>query len=310
MSEFKVVSVNISQQKGTIKTPVDQIEINKYGVNGDAHAGDWNRQVSLLAKESMDRFEREAGRTLNFGEFAENITTEGIALHELAPLDTISIGDVKLEVTRIGKKCHGSSCAIYKEVGNCVMPKEGIFARVKQKGFIVQGSTGKVEPRQFKVHVITLSDRASRGEYEDRSGPAIIKRAESFFKSLNRKVFFEHTIIPDDPEALRLLIDHAEDTNADILFTTGGTGIGPRDFTPDVVRDMLDMEIPGVMEAIRLKFGAEKPHALLSRSIAGVAGQTLVYSLPGSVKAVDEYLGEIFKSLMHSIFMLHGLDMH
>ena len=94
------------------------------------------------------------------------------------------------------------------------------------------------------------------------------------------------------------------------MITTGGTGIGPKDFTPDVIRPMLDKEIPGLMDHIRLKYGAEKPNALISRSIAGVMGNTLVFALPGSVKAVNEYMEEILKSFWHMIYMLHGIDSH
>ena len=95
-----------------------------------------------------------------------------------------------------------------------------------------------------------------------------------------------------------------------MIFTTGGTGIGPRDFTPEVVKTVMDKEIPGIMELIRIKYGQEKPNALLSRGVAGVMGNSLIYSLPGSVKAVNEYMSEITKTLQHLIFMLFGLDVH
>ena len=94
------------------------------------------------------------------------------------------------------------------------------------------------------------------------------------------------------------------------MITTGGTGIGPRDFTHDVVRRLLDKEIPGIMEFIRIKYGTDKPAALLSRSVAGVMGKSLIFTLPGSLKAVNEYMAEISTSLMHMIHMLHGLDSH
>ena len=96
----------------------------------------------------------------------------------------------------------------------------------------------------------------------------------------------------------------------DAVFTTGGTGIGPRDITPDVIETMADRLIPGIMEHIRIQFGAEKPNALLSRSIAAVMGQTLVYALPGSVRAVSEYMGEILKTFEHALLMIHGIDAH
>ncbi|NQV02892.1 MAG: hypothetical protein HQ542_09615, partial [Bacteroidia bacterium] len=118
------------------------------------------------------------------------------------------------------------------------------------------------------------------------------------------------TLLPDDPDQLRDTLKDSIDAGTDFIFTSGGTGIGARDFTPDVVKPMLEKEIPGIMEMIRTKYGAEKYQALLSRSIAGVAGSSLIFTLPGSVKAVNEYMEEITKSLMHMVYMLHGLDAH
>lgn len=310
MNELKVISVNISEKKGTIKKPVDQIELFGQGVKDDAHSGNWHRQVSLLAKESVEKFEKQASRKINYGEFAENITTEGIVLHETSPLDRIYIGETELEITQIGKKCHGTSCAIFAEVGNCVMPKEGIFARVLKHGIVKAGMPLEYVPRVYRVQVITLSDRASKGEYEDRSGPRLVELLNAYFAELNNIVEVEHTIIPDDADALRVLLERAVQEQVDAVLTTGGTGIGPRDITPDVVKAFLDKEIPGLMEAIRLKYGMEKPNALLSRGVAGVMGNTLVYTLPGSVRAVNEYMEEILKTLKHLIYMLHGLDAH
>jgi MOSC domain-containing protein YiiM len=139
MDAIKVLSVNISEEKGVIKKPVDQIVITEKGIENDAHAGDWHRQISLLAKESIDNFEGVLGRKLEFGEFAENITTEGIVLYTMKPGDKLFIGDVEMEVTQIGKKCHGDGCAIFSQVGKCVMPKEGIFAKVIKTGSIKPG---------------------------------------------------------------------------------------------------------------------------------------------------------------------------
>ena len=147
MSDINILSVNISLKKGTVKKPVESIIIDKKGVVDDAHAGDWHRQVSLLGRESFEKFEKMAGRKLEYGEFAENITTEGIVLYETKPGDRFEIGEVVLEVTQIGKKCHGKGCAIYVEVGNCVMPKEGIFCKVITPGEIAQGSKMKYIPQ-------------------------------------------------------------------------------------------------------------------------------------------------------------------
>ncbi len=133
----KVLSVNISEKKGVIKQPVKQISLCETGIKNDAHAGKWHRQVSLLAAESITRFEKVLGRNLAYGEFAENITTEGLVLYKMSPGDIIKIGkDVVMEVTQIGKKCHGDGCAIFTAAGRCVMPKEGIFCKVIRNGNI------------------------------------------------------------------------------------------------------------------------------------------------------------------------------
>jgi molybdopterin adenylyltransferase len=310
MKQIKILSVNISEEKGTIKQPVDSIILTPRGIEQDAHAGDWNRQVSLLGMESIRKFEVDARRKVNPGEFAENITTEGLELWKMHPLDRFTCGETELEVTQIGKECHGTSCAIFKETGNCVMPKEGIFCRVINPGILRSGDVLEYHPKVFSVHIITLSDRASRGEYDDKSGPRIKELLEEFFTIRNSPLTTHHSLIPDDPEQLRGLLNLAKQEKTDLVFTTGGTGIGPKDFTPDVVKPLLDKEIPGIMEMIRVKYGAEKPNALSSRSIAGVMGQSLVFTLPGSVKAVNEYMGEILPSLNHLLLMLHGMDQH
>jgi molybdenum cofactor synthesis domain-containing protein len=307
---IKVLSVNISEKKGTIKKPVSSIHLNEFGVEMDAHAGAWHRQVSLLGIESIRKFADQAKRDVAFGEFAENISTEGIVLYELAPLDRLKVGETELEVTQIGKKCHGTGCAIFNEVGNCVMPKEGIFARVLKDGDVKSGDTIVLERKKFKVMVITLSDRASRGEYDDLSGPAIIRHLDTFFLE-NRWLYeIDYQLIPDDTDKLKALLTIAGTKHFDMVFTTGGTGIGPRDNTPEVAKLFIDKEIPGIMEAIRMKFGIEKPNALLSRGVAGLMGETFVYVLPGSVKAISEYMGEIIKTLRHLVFMHKGIDIH
>lgn len=310
MTKIKVLSVNTSEKKGTIKKPVESIELTGIGVVGDAHSGKWHRQVSLLATESIARFATEASRLIAPGEFAENITTQGLLLHECRPLDRFSNEEIELEVTQIGKKCHGDNCSIFREVGNCVMPKEGIFARVIRNGNLKAGNELVYQPKVINIHIITLSDRASAGEYSDKSGPQIKLMAETFFSGIRRQTAVSNYLIPDDPELLTKLIATAVSEQVDVIFTSGGTGIGPRDFTPETVRPMLDKEIPGIMEMIRVKYGTEKPGALLSRSIAGVSGKTLIYCLPGSVKAVTEYCREILPTIEHSIYMLEGIDNH
>ena len=130
---FKILSINISQKKGEQKSPVvTAVAREEHGILGDAHAGKWHRQVSLLASEDIDTM-RGKGVEINFGDFAENVTTEGVDLSSLPVGTMLYLGDVILEVTQIGKECH-EGCAIYQIVGDCVMPRKGIFARVIRGG--------------------------------------------------------------------------------------------------------------------------------------------------------------------------------
>ncbi|MFA6128410.1 MAG: MogA/MoaB family molybdenum cofactor biosynthesis protein [Bacteroidales bacterium] len=165
-------------------------------------------------------------------------------------------------------------------------------------------------PDKIRFAVITLSDRASRGEYVDKSGPAISALIIDFFVAKSINAMIENALIPDDPQRLSEVLMNFMADGVDVVFTTGGTGLGPRDITPDVVKAFLDKEIPGVMEMIRVKYGMTNPAALVSRSIAGVSGRTLVYCLPGSSKAVVEYCQEILPTIVHSMKMILGIDDH
>ncbi len=137
--EGKVISINISETKGVVKNPIELGEFKEnYGLVGDAHSGNWHRQVSLLAKESINKMNEAGANGLTPGKFAENITTEGLVLYELPVGTKIQIGETLHEVTQIGKECH-KGCAIKQLVGDCVMPREGIFTKVLKGGVIKVG---------------------------------------------------------------------------------------------------------------------------------------------------------------------------
>ena len=164
-------------------------------------------------------------------------------------------------------------------------------------------------PEKLNILIITLSDRAHSGEYQDLSGPRIKNRLSEYFREVNQIAEFNLRLIPDDSTMLEEILRSAGNAYH-IIFTTGGTGIGPRDITVETVRPLLSKEIPGIMEYIRVKYGAEKPNALLSRGVAGITGEALIYTLPGSVKAVDEYMTEILKTLDHTLLMKQGGGNH
>lgn len=146
----RIVAVSVSDRKGVKKNNIAQARlVVDHGLAEDAHAGDWHRQVSLLAIESIEKI-RDKGLDVRPGEFAENLTTEGIRLWELPVGTRLRVGDrVRLEVTQIGKECH-SRCAIFHQVGDCVMPREGIFARVLKEGTVEPGDPISVLPSEIQ----------------------------------------------------------------------------------------------------------------------------------------------------------------
>ena len=140
----QVLAVCISEKKGTVKHPVPEIQLKiDHGIVGDAHAGNWHRQVSLLADESVERM-RQRFPDIPTGAFAENILTQGIALSKLPIGTKLRVGQVLLQVTQIGKECH-ADCAIRRQVGDCVMPREGIFTKVLEEGSIRPGDEITIE---------------------------------------------------------------------------------------------------------------------------------------------------------------------
>lgn len=142
---MKIESIAISKKKGTRKEQVDQVSLlEDHGIEGDAHAGPWHRQVSFLASESIQKA-REQGLDVTFGDFAENIATSGIDWLKVPIGTKINLGDAaKVEITQIGKECH-NKCAIYYMAGDCIMPREGIFARVLQGGVIHCGDSVQID---------------------------------------------------------------------------------------------------------------------------------------------------------------------
>ena len=135
----KVLAVCVSEEKGTQKKEMDRVFVRPdHGIQGDAHAGTWHRQVSLLARESVDKVQQSISFLLEHGAFAENILTEGITLYELPVGTRLQVGEALMEVTQIGKECH-YGCAIRQAAGDCVMPREGIFCKVLKEGYIKAG---------------------------------------------------------------------------------------------------------------------------------------------------------------------------
>ncbi len=298
----------ISEQKGTQKKQVPQAYLREgYGIEGDAHAGNWHRQVSLLALEKIEAF-REKGADVEFGAFGENLIVEGFDLRALPVGTRFKVGeDVLLELTQIGKECH-SHCAIYHQVGDCIMPREGVFTVVLHSGTVKTGDTVEMIPadpdRPFTAAVITLSDKGYRGEREDTSGPAAVKILEE-----NGYHVVETMILPDNQAMLEWqLIRLADQRQVNLILTSGGTGFSERDITPEATMHVATRNAPGIAEAIRAGSMQITRRAMLSREVSVIRNQTLIVNLPGSTKAVIESLGFVIDQFDHGLKILTGRD--
>ena len=333
--EGTVKAVCTSSVKGVRKEPVKEARlIEDYGIEKDAHAGKWHRQVSLLSWEKVQEFNK-SGAGVSDGDFGENLLVSGInfrslpvgtrflicpaeeAVHAVADNlteETVhatglkneeAAGGALLELTQIGKACH-HSCEIRKRVGVCIMPTDGVFAKVVRGGMVKPGDRVRVLPpdpdRPYTAAVITLSDRAFSGVYEDRSGP----KAAEVLKAAGYEVV-ETILLPDDQSRLeRELGRLADQRQVSLVLTTGGTGFSERDRTPEATMAVADRNAQGIAEAIRVKSLAVTDHAMLSRGVSVIRKKTLIVNLPGSVKAVQESLGFILGALDHGLGILRG----
>jgi len=297
-----VYSVNIGEKKGETKKPVGKIIlIENYGVEGDCHAQEGiTKQVSLLSWERMNEefFCLKEKVEIRPGIFAENITTEKIDLRKLKVRDKLKINDVVIEISEIGKRCH-LYCEIYKKVGKCIMPKEGVFGKVIKGGIVKKGDVIEVIPK-IDVAILTISDSCYQGKRVDESGKFLKEKVIE-----NGWYVVKYEIVPDEIEMIeKKLIEFSE--YSDLILTTGGTGFSQRDITPEATEGVIDKKVPDIPEILRIKTHQKSKFSVLSRGIAGIRNETLIINLPGSLKGVMDYF-EILKDLIpHSIEMLRG----
>ena len=303
----KIIGICISEKRGVQKHPVPRVTIKEgWGIENDAHGGNWHRQISLLSYGKIREF-REKGAEVEFGAFGENLIVEDIDFRSLPVGTRFRVNDVILEMTQIGKECH-THCQIYHKVGDCIMPREGVFAEVVQGGIINTGDEMEVIPskkdRPFTAAVITLSDKGVTGEREDKSGPRIVEMVtEAGY------IVKETILLPDNRTLLeKELIRLADQRQINVIFTTGGTGFSERDITPEATAAVCDRMANGIANAILYYSLAITPRAMLSRAVSGIRGKTLIVNLPGSPKAVKEALDAVLPSLGHGLGILRGTE--
>jgi molybdenum cofactor synthesis domain-containing protein len=304
----RVEAISVSQVKGVPKRPVREAVFRAgHGIEGDAHAGPWHRQVSLLAAEDIEAVRQAGLPQIGPGAFAENVVVSGLDLAPLGLGTRLRLGrDVTLVVTQIGKVCR-APCEIGRVTGDCIMPRCGLFARVEQGGTVRAGDAAGVlalVPRgRFQAVVLTISDRCSRGEADDTAGPAVARSLEG---GLGAHVYAT-AVLPDDAPAITERLKHYADGHSiDLIVTVGGTGFAPRDVTPEATRAVLERPAPGLDEAMRAASLAKTPRAALSRGNSGICGSTLIVNLPGSERAAVENLDAILEALAHGLDKLRG----
>ncbi len=299
-SAAAVVAICLSPAKGTAKTCREDAVLRAgHGLVGDAHAGDWHRQVSILPLERIEEFQAK-GATVKYGDFGENIVVRGLDLGRLRVGDRIRIADAVLELTQFGKECH-DRCHIYQTMGDCIMPRHGVFARVLRGGDVRVGDPVAAMP-SYTVALLTASTRGSTGERADVSGDVMAEMVTE--KGL---AIVERIIVPDDEDRIAAELERlADSVRVNLVLTSGGTGFSRRDVTPEATLRVVQRLCPGIPEAMRSLSLAVSRKAMLSRAVAGIRGGTLIVNLPGSPKAVRECLGFVLDELLHGLEILAG----
>jgi len=299
----------MAERKGTAKRAVEQAVLEEnHGLVGDAHAGNRHLQVSLLDEADIATM-RSKGLDLEPGAFGENFVVQGLDLGLVGIGTRIGIGEGEIEVTQIGKVCH-TRCAIYDVTGDCIMPRSGVFARAVKGARLSPGMPVEVirlVPRHVtQAAVLTVSDRCAAGETADTAGPAVALRLG---EALGAWVGWTGTV-PDEAAEISGALKDLCGRGIDLVLTVGGTGCSGRDVTPEATRAVIEKEVPGLAEAMRIASARVTPHALLGRGVCGIYRSSLILNLPGSKKAAVENLEAVLAALPHAVDQLRGRGSH
>ena len=296
-----IKAICISEEKGTLKKNIDEcMLIENFGLENDAHAGS-ERQVSLLSYEIENAFFEKNELDLEAGVFGENLLVSGFDFKKMAIGTKLKCGDVVLEITQIGKECH-TGCNIREKTGDCIMPREGVFAKVVNGGKIKVGDEMSIVKRPYTASVITASDRCYVGINEDVSGSLLTQMLQDSGYEI-----ISYDLLNDDEEMIyNRLVELADNERPDVIFTTGGTGFSVRDNVPEATLKAAHKNAPGISQAIRAYSLNITDRAMLSRAESVIRNRTIIINLPGSPKAVKECLEYVVPTLAHGIDILRG----
>jgi len=304
----RIEALCIAAERGTPKRAVQTVRFRQgHGIEGDAHAGPWHRQVSLLAAEDIARALPDGHPGRAPGASAENVVLCGLDLSSVGLGTRLRLGrEVVLAITQVGK----SPRQVRAEgplTRTSLIPTLGLFARVLAGGPAGAGDPAEIlslVPRErFQAVVVTVSDRCAAGQATDTAGPAAAGLLET---ALDAHIYGAE-IVPDERDRIVGRLRHYADGHSiDLVVTVGGTGFAPRDVTPEATRAVIERPTPGLDEAMRAASLAQTPHAPLCRGNSGICGRTLILNLPGSQKAAVENLRSIVPALAHGLRKLRG----
>ena len=297
----KIEALCLSPERGA-KTPVKQADfVAAYGICGDVHSGSGHRQISILLYEKIQEFKKNTD--IEFGAFGENISASGLDFSEIHTGTILKAGSVLLEVTQIGKKCH-TNCSIFEKTGKCIMPEFGIFTKVLKSGTVHEGDDISIMEGKlpYSVSVITMSDRSFSGARDDISGRKVIEICEK-----GGFIIKSYDVLPDETKPIQeLLIKLSDNGIANLILTTGGTGLSPRDITPEATLAVGEKNIPGIAEAMRANSLQYTKKAALSRGVCVIRKNTLIINLPGSPRGACENLSYIIDIIPHALDVMNG----
>lgn len=276
----KVVAVCKSVHKGERKVNVGQAQlIENFGMDGDAHSGPWDTHIRLLAQESIYKaFKR--GLNVGPGDFSENITTRGIDLSSLRVGTKLKVGNAVIEITKKGKECK-DKCNIFNLIGDCIISREGVYAKVLRGGLVFVGD--EIHPfLDINVGIIYVKNNKP---IEEKLLENVIRKSLSMYTVQ----VTDYNKVDNKHEILKSAIIEMCEKNLDIVFVVGGAGIFLKDNSPEVILEVVEKELPGIAENIRGSF-QEPEKAMVYRGRSGIRGSTLIVNLPDNVEILNNCL--------------------